>query len=168
MNINKDTAKLAAKKGFDNWTDFDVQVVSDAIPEGITEIEFLLDNFNKVKYLEKKDGKVLAHDNYGNSYSLSNLNDDKIMYVCEELDLPMTCTQTSLQTWLRKQNIVVYPVIFSHVRKEKDKFFYSWVIKYKMNTNEIIYVSEEEYLSWEDCLENGLQEALKKNIMILS
>lgn len=161
MNININTASLARTKGFDNWTDFDFQTVLNAIPKGITEIEFLLDNFNKCKSLEKKDNHVLVNDNYDNSYDFEHLNYDEIMYICNNLELPMLTTQVNLQTWLREQNIIVYPVVFSYEWQEKNKFSYSWVIKYKMDTDENTYVSVSEYLSWEECLENGLQEALK-------
>ncbi len=71
-------------------------------------------------------------------------------------------TQALLQAWLReKHEIIVVPTIFDKGFLEKNKFCYQYHIYNKMDTDETTLVSNSEWKTWEEALEEGLKSGLE-------
>ena len=97
--------------------------------------------------LDLYSGDWEYEDKYGDTY-VCNFNPSKDdSKVRKNLRQKTNCTQSLLQTWLRKRNIIVSVDI-----DDNDKYFLSV-------TGMGLF---GEYDSWEEALEVGLEEGLKK------
>ncbi len=71
-------------------------------------------------------------------------------------------TLSVLQKWLREvHNIVLLVDVFDMGWLEKDKFCYIWRIYNKSDKDTDIYTSIDEFKTYEEAFEEGLQVALK-------
>ena len=133
--ISFETAKLAKEKGFD-------------IPIRQQNGVFVLST-----------GKI---DNIISTDKISNWNDDKYVDICS------APTQSLLQRWLRERyDIYVTALPFRDVEDEVELCWYFSLVEDSEELDDILCneshlgASDDNYKTYEEALEKGLQEALK-------